>query len=305
MAGDWIKMRTNLCGDPAVKAMSRTLKLDVFSVVGRLHEFWAWADQHTDSGEMPFTVLDDVDDVVQKRGFASEMVRVGWLIDNGNEGVSVPKWDRHNGESAKKRGLSMERQRSFRARSGNAAVTELSRRERYEDVTESEQERDQRREEKSISPVVPNGDGKKADDPELSRARKLFRMRESTPLDSSQVRSWKKNRGAVKATTEEDWRVLEWWFSTDHPEANFRRRDLATLLNNWNAEICRAGEVARKVGMRFSEKKENGVRASVMEIDGWREIYATVMGEECPDVEWDRIPQSIQLKIANAAVVKE
>lgn len=152
MAGDWIKMRTNLCGDPGVKAISRTLKLDTFSVVGRLHEFWAWADQHTDDGVLEFTVMEDIDDVVQKRGFASELVRVGWLIDNGLDGVEIPKWDRHNGDSAKKRCQAQERMGRMRKRMNDESVTLRALHERNncnDSVTlEASQTRNQRREEK-------------------------------------------------------------------------------------------------------------------------------------------------------------
>lgn len=288
-------MRTNLCGDPAVKAMSRTLKLDVFSVVGRLHEFWAWADQHTDSGEMPFTVLEDVDDVVQKRGFAAEMVRVGWLADNGHDGVCVPKWDRHNGESAKKRGLAMERQRACRSRSRHEEVTDLSRAERDNLVTEEEQARDQRREEKSISPVVPTGDKDLDPDPLLLRAKALFSRRPvrlPIRLDRSQLQAWKKNKGAVAATGEEDWVLLEEAYAqTEGLACQYRRKDLAQLLNNWNGEITRAADWKKRAGVAWG--------SCVRPVDalgpyGWREALVEMYPDASVDLPWGALSADLR-----------
>ena len=118
MAGDWIKIRTNLATDPAVKAIARALKLDPFSVVGRLHAFWAWADQHTNDGEIPWMTFEDIDDVADKRGFAAQLAAIGWLEQLENA-VRLPHFERHNGDSAKRRAMEMEKKR--RQREGDNA----------------------------------------------------------------------------------------------------------------------------------------------------------------------------------------
>jgi hypothetical protein len=51
---------------------------------------------------------------VRLEGFAASLEKVGWLTIDEN-GISVPKFDRHNGESAKKRALKTERQARWRA----------------------------------------------------------------------------------------------------------------------------------------------------------------------------------------------
>jgi len=306
MAGDWIKTRTNLSGDPAVKAISRGLKLDTFSVVGRLHEFWSWADQHTDDGELPLTVLDDIDEVAQKRGFAAEMVRVGWLIDNGNDGVCIPKWDRHNGDSAKKRCLTQERMGRLRKRNRDAAQAELLPECDAESVTFSEQKRQQRREEKSISPIVPvNGDVKEADEALLIRAKSLFLAtapRLPLRLDRSQLAAWKKNKGAVEQTTEEEWVLLEEAYAQSEGDAaRFRRKDLAQLLNNWCGEITRAADWKKKAGPQWrwqvqAAAKAGGERAA--EPKGWRgaviEIYPD---SDCDGLEWTQLSADVRAAV--------
>lgn len=126
----------------------------------------------------------------------------------------------------------------------------------------------------------------------LQRARSLFRIRTSTPLDAGEDRAWKKNKGAVVATAEEDWRLLRWWFSQPNGEgevAQYRRTQLSTLLNNWNAEIEKARVAADAAGVEFSEKKERA-----REPEGWREL----LGEADPEVNlpnhFGELPESLQ-----------
>lgn len=66
----------------------------------------------------------------------------------------------------------------------------------------------------------------------------LFRRRKTTKMD-------KKERKAYRSAkiTEDQVSVLEEWWNAPHPEwkgLDYRRRDLITLLNNWNAEIDKA-----------------------------------------------------------------
>lgn len=71
------------------------------------------------------------------------------------------------------------------------------------------------------------------------RAEKLFRRRESTPWDKATLKAWAGSKPAIEATPEDEWKLLEWFYSIPE-EGTFRRKDLATLLNNWTAEIDRA-----------------------------------------------------------------
>lgn len=121
MAGDWIKMRTDLHDDPEVLRLSAMLKLDRFAVVGRLATLWAWADKHTTDGSSSVTPL-LLDDIVVHSGFADAMTVVGWL-EVTDRGVKFPKFSRHNGKSAKKRALTARRVGTHRKRKGNADVT--------------------------------------------------------------------------------------------------------------------------------------------------------------------------------------
>jgi len=117
MAGDWIKMRTNLDTDPAVVRISSGLKTDRFSVVGRLHKIWAWANEHLSDGQDVPIDAEFLDCLVETPGFSAELRSVGWL--SGRDGsLSFPHFERHNGASAKARAQDADRKKVAREVSG-------------------------------------------------------------------------------------------------------------------------------------------------------------------------------------------
>ena len=313
MAGDWIKMRTNLGGDPAVKSVARETRETAFAVVGRLHAFWSWADQHTDDGELPFTTLADIDDLVEKRGFAAQMLRVGWLIQvEDGAGVCIPHWERHNGRSAKKRCLDSEAQRRKRETDHDNP------RKMSESVSDKKRQNpDQRREEKSNTPIVPasgdetgeeKGMDQPAENPHLDRARAIFRMRPTTPLDRAQARAWKVAAPTITATfSPTDWATLEAYYAAEIPARDdIRRRDLATLLNNWSGELTRARRWAEQFGFTppdLSQKNEKGAPPD----DLWREVLSALYPEADPAVysAWAQVPDSLQGEILQAIALAE
>jgi hypothetical protein len=71
------------------------------------------------------------------------------------------------------------------------------------------------------------------------RIEAFFHRRPKTPWDGSELRAWAKNKGAIEATPEEDLKLLEWFYSLPQAQT-YARKNLATLLNNWNGEIDRA-----------------------------------------------------------------
>ena len=113
MAGDWIKMRCDLAEDPSVIKMAAALDLDEFAVVGRLHRLWSWADTHTIDGQTDGVTVAWIDRFVALKGFAEAMQDAGWLIVDADQ-IAFPGFDRHNGQSAKKRAMNTLRQRQSR-----------------------------------------------------------------------------------------------------------------------------------------------------------------------------------------------
>lgn len=154
MAGDWIKMRSDLSEDPAVIAIAGRLGIDTFSVVGRLHRVWSWADAQLRDGYAYGVPMRWIDEYVHLDGFSNALLDVGWLgkienesfpesgnsglldetgnlldreeIEKGFEkiekGVFFPKFDRHNGETAKTRAVKTKNKQNERANNGQFAL---------------------------------------------------------------------------------------------------------------------------------------------------------------------------------------
>ena len=123
MAGEWIKFEINTLEKPEVMRIARTLTIDSSSVIGLLVRFWIWANRNSVDGVVDGVVAADVDAMLSRPGFADAMSAVGWLkCDDAKQRISIPKFDRHNGESAKKRALKNERQTRWRSRKGVSAV---------------------------------------------------------------------------------------------------------------------------------------------------------------------------------------
>jgi hypothetical protein len=136
VAGDWIKVRTDLHDDPAVLVLAADLDTDTDRVVGLLIRFWGWVDRQLRSGDAPVTLL-CVDRVTGCDGLAKLLVKVGWLFET-DDGIHVPNFERHFTQTAKKRALTQKRMRDFRLRSGDASVTHQSAPEKRRDDEEEE-----------------------------------------------------------------------------------------------------------------------------------------------------------------------
>lgn len=109
----WIKVEHDTPTKPQVRAIARTLDANTDEVVGMLIRFWTWADRETEAGLIRFADLAMVDDVAGKPGFGKALESVRWISETP-DGLVIPQFDRHMGESAKSRALAAERQRKWR-----------------------------------------------------------------------------------------------------------------------------------------------------------------------------------------------
>lgn len=125
MAGDWIKMRSCLDTEPEVFAIADALQIHTLDVVGRLWKLWTWADQHTLNGNAISVTDLTIDRITCTDGFSRAMRAVGWLHgDSGN--ITLPHFERHNGETAKTRALTANRVRNYRNAIGVTKVTQAA-----------------------------------------------------------------------------------------------------------------------------------------------------------------------------------
>ena len=151
MAGDWIKMRSNLWDDPRVGRLCDLTGSKEATVIGALYWLWATADQHTEDGCMPGLSMQQIDRKTGVKGFAAALVDIGWLADDP-QGVVIKHFEEHNGASAKKRLQTAKRVANHR--NGNDDETPKEQIGNAQSVTPA-LAREEKREE--IPPIAPQG----------------------------------------------------------------------------------------------------------------------------------------------------
>ena len=120
MAGDWIKMRSDLFTHPKVVRISSALKADTLRTVGGLMSVWCLFDAHSIDGILDGYTPDTLDSHLRWPGFATAMISVKWLVVEA-ESLALPEFDTHNGESAKRRAQDADRKRAVRKASASDA----------------------------------------------------------------------------------------------------------------------------------------------------------------------------------------
>lgn len=123
MAGDWIKMRSNLWDDPRITGLVDATDATEAAIVGGLYWLWATADQHSEDGVMPGLTLKAIDRKTGIKGLGDALVAIGWLADHP-DGVRIIRFDEHNGASAKRR--CTEAQRKANSRTLSASDADIS-----------------------------------------------------------------------------------------------------------------------------------------------------------------------------------
>jgi len=137
----WIKVEHGLANKPEVLAISQQLGIPRLDVVGRLIAIWEWFDANTTDGTNPAVTRAFLDELSNCFGFSLAMSSVGWL-DEFRGVLSIPNFERHNGESAKRRALASTRMAKTRVRK----------------VLRSQRNKSATREEKRREDSSPNGE---------------------------------------------------------------------------------------------------------------------------------------------------
>ena len=125
MAGDWIKLQKDTPDKPEVLAIAARMNLDPDAVVGKLVRIWSWFDTHTIDGNANSVTFALLDRLAGVTGFAEQMTFVGWLDQKGHL-LTLPNFEYHNGETAKKRALGKNRQEKRRSNDESNANSNAS-----------------------------------------------------------------------------------------------------------------------------------------------------------------------------------
>ena len=283
-------MRSNLWDDPRITRICDLTGKKEAEVIGGLYWLWTMADQQSTDGCLHGFSVGAIDRKTGVKGLGQALVKVGWIVEN-EDGVEIARFDEHNGASAKRRASEAKRMQFVRR--PKEACSQPMR-------TESEQDAKLNKIRIDISPISPQGDMMLAVEetpkpeqphPHLARLRALFRIQPSTPLDASSARAWEKNKKTAAALTEDDWAYLAWAYrQKDGPAAQFRRKDLSTLLNNLLAETTRARDWAARTGFHPRMVAD----FAPVEPTGWRDLIEA----EYPEVNlttWAALPDSMKL----------
>jgi len=162
MAGDWIKIEKATARKPEVILISVALSIHPDEAFGICFRFWSWCDDQVTDGKIRGFTEALIDATIERKGFASALVSVGWLeVKSGL--LVIPNFDRHLSHSAKNRAESAIRKKKERSKpvtkmsqKNVTSVTELSQK-RVTTVTENMDKNvtiEKRREEKTNAESV-------------------------------------------------------------------------------------------------------------------------------------------------------
>ena len=111
----WIKIETSTPDKPEVCTIATKLRIDPDAVVGKLVRLWSWVEvNHIHSNDLGVT-LEFLDKLVGHKGFALAMIQAGWLEDDQGR-LSLPYFERHNGNLTKGRLMTAKRVKRHRLR---------------------------------------------------------------------------------------------------------------------------------------------------------------------------------------------
>ena len=112
--GQWIKWTKGLVRKPEIVRIGDAMSISDGEAAARCMEVWEWADDITVDGFVEGVGIRAVDRIAGD-GFGQALIDVGWLIVD-DHGLTFPNFQRHNGRSAKARGLDADRKRRSRER---------------------------------------------------------------------------------------------------------------------------------------------------------------------------------------------
>ena len=121
---NWIKIETHTPNKAEIRHIARLCDCSQAEAFLAFFRVLVWLDEQTEDGQVDFFTAEDADDIAGLSGFGEALAEVRWIIF-GPGGAVVANWDRHNGQSAKRRCLDAERSRRLRERHA-ASVTNVT-----------------------------------------------------------------------------------------------------------------------------------------------------------------------------------
>jgi len=210
MAGEWIKMRTNLWDDPRVSSLCDLTDQPEAMVVGGLYWLWAMADEHSEDGFLPGMTLRAIDRKTGVAGLGDALVQIGW-VSASEDGVRVINFDEHNGASAKRRCMEAKRKASGRKESASDADT---------NGTPSVAREEKSKEPNPNPPVSPRGVDTATGSKSESRPKRKTRIPDPF-LVSQLMTQWAAERAPAVVLSSETEKFVNYWRGSGGTKADW------------------------------------------------------------------------------------
>ena len=109
----WIKIETHTPDKAEIRHIARLCHCTKAEAFLAFFRVFVWLDEQTDDGHVEFFTPEDADEIADLPGFGDALQEVRWILFSPT-GAVVSNWERHNGESGKKRCLAAERLKRYR-----------------------------------------------------------------------------------------------------------------------------------------------------------------------------------------------
>ena len=109
----WIKVETHTPDKAELRQIARLCHCSKAEAFLAFFRVFVWLDEQTEDGHVDYFTLNDADDIGGLTGLGNALETVRWITFSPG-GAVVANWERHNGESAKKRCLAAERIKRYR-----------------------------------------------------------------------------------------------------------------------------------------------------------------------------------------------
>lgn len=135
---DWIKVRHALVRSAKIRLMAKAMNLNMkgkqLIALGLAVKWLCWIDEQTEDGKTHL-LPGELDDEMGWEGLASALISIGWAAQDEEGRVVALEFDKHSGETAKKRAEAARRKGLQRAR--DEAMGQMSHSMSQKSVTES------------------------------------------------------------------------------------------------------------------------------------------------------------------------
>jgi hypothetical protein len=117
----WIKIETHTPDKTELRHIAKRCGCTKAEALLAFFRVFVWLDEETEDGRVDFFTAEDADEIGRLKGLGEALQEVRWILF-GPTGAVVSNWDRHNGESAKKRCLTAARNRRLRQRDAESVT---------------------------------------------------------------------------------------------------------------------------------------------------------------------------------------